>query len=243
VTPIRDHADSPGLSDVSSRLLPTAQHPANSGSGRMNMKRSLIATIAVALAASLAACGGGEPNPDPTPSTPATTSPSPTSGAQAGGPPAGWESKFTPIELAAARNAIGTWEAFRPLLDEIYKQGKVTPGAKATLHKYDFGWQRDLVDLGETYDQGGLRLVEGVKVLWSYAQSVRLNKDGTGDVVIVQCTDYRPLRYARNGSPQKINKPKHLVTPLLVTMTKPDETHGWMHEKSELKDKTSCSAE
>jgi hypothetical protein len=243
VTPIRDRADSPGLSDVLSRLLPTVQHPANSGSGRMNMKRSLVATIAVALAASLAACGGGEPNPDPTPSTPATTSPSPTSSSQAGGPPAGWESKFTPIELAAARDAMGRWEQYRQLSAEIYKEGKLTPGAKATLQKYDFGWQRDIVTLDETYEKGGLRRVSDVKALWSYVKSVELDEGGeTGDLVIVQCTDYRPLRYTRNGKPQDIDKPKHMITPLLVRMTKPDKDHGWMYYKAILKDKASCSA-
>jgi hypothetical protein len=209
----------------------------------MFMKSSLIATIALGLAASLSACGGSDPKSDPTPSTSASTSPSPTSSPDAGGPPADWESKFTPTELTAAHDAMDTWEQFSPLLDEIYRQGKLTPGAKATLQKYDFNWQRDIVDLGETYDKGGLRLVEGVKPLWSYVKSVRISADGTGWVVIDQCTDYRPLRYTRNGSPQKINKPKHLITQLKVTMTKPDNEHGWMHEKSVLKDKTSCSAE
>jgi len=209
----------------------------------MFMKRSLIATIAVGLAASLAACGGGEPKSDTTPSTSASPSPSPTASTDAGGPPADWESKFTPAELTAARSAMDTWEEFSRLSFEIYKQGKLTPGAKATLQKYDFYWQRDVVELGETYDKGGLRQVSDVEPLWSYVKSVRLNKDGTGDVVIVQCTDYRPLRYTRNGKPQKIDKPTHLITPLLVTMTKPDDQHGWMYQKADLKDKASCSAE
>jgi len=209
----------------------------------MFMNSSLVATIALGLAASLSACGGGEPKSDTTPSTSASASPSPTSITGAGGPPADWESKFTPAELTAAQVAMDTWEEYSLLSTAIYKQGKLTPGAKATLQKYDFWWQRDIVDLGETYDKGGLRLVEDVEPLWSYAKSVRLNKDGTGDVVIVQCTDYQPLRYTRNGSPQKINKPKHLVTPLMVTMTKPDDEHGWMYYKAQLKDRTSCAAE
>jgi len=207
------------------------------------MKRSLIATIAFGMAACLGACGG-DPTSDATPSTSASTSPSSTSSADPGdGPPTNWESKFTPVQLTAVRNAMDTWETFRPLLDAIYRQGKLTPGAKATLQRYDFNWQRDMVDLGETYDKGGLRLVEGVVPLWSYAQSVKVSKDGTGWVAIVQCTDYRPLRYTRNGKPQQINKPKHLVTPLVITMTKPDTEHGWMHEKSALRDEASCSAE
>ncbi len=208
------------------------------------MKRTLIAATALALAGTLAACGGDdEPKSDPTPSTSASTSPTPTASTDAGGPPADWESNFTKAELAAAHKAMDRWNEYRPLLDQIHMQGRLTPGAKATLQEYDFWWQRDMVTLGETYDKGGLRLVEGVVPLWSYVKSVRLNKDGTGDVGIVQCTDYRPLRYTRNGKPQKVNKPKHLTTPLLITMTKPDAEHGWMQLESKLKDKSSCSAE
>ena len=170
------------------------------------MKDSLIAaTLALGLAATLAGCGGGDPQSDPTPST--STRPSPTASGAPGGPPSDWESKFTPVQLTAAHAAIDTWEEYSPLSTEIYKRGKLTPGAIATLKKYDFWWQRDMVDLGETYDKGGLRLVSQVEPLWIYAKSTRLNKDGTGEVLIVQCTDYRPLRYTRNGQPQKINKP------------------------------------
>jgi len=218
-------------------------HPTNSGSGRIVMKCSFIAVIALGLTASLAACGGGAADPHASPSTTVSTSPSPTGTQTTGGPPANWESKFTPVELAAARTGMSTWEDYRRLSSEIYKEGKLTPGAKATLQKYDFWWQRDIVTLGETYDKGGLRRVSDVKPLWSYVKSVELDADGeTGDLVIVQCTDYRPLRYTRNGRPQTVDKPKHLMTPLLIQMTKPDKDHGWMYYKANLKDKTSCSA-
>ncbi|MGE3412884.1 MAG: hypothetical protein AB7L91_11735 [Dehalococcoidia bacterium] len=206
------------------------------------MKRTLIAATTLALAGTLTGCGGDDqPESDATPSTTATSSPTPTS--DAGGPPADWESNFSDEELAAAEAAMARWDEYRPLLDQIHMTGKLTPGAKATLQEYDFWWQRDMVTLGETYDKGGLRLVEGVEPLWSYAKSVRLNDDGTGEVVIVQCTNYEPLRYSRNGKPQEIEKPKHLITPLLITMTKPDGEHGWMHQESKLKDKSSCADE
>jgi hypothetical protein len=205
------------------------------------MKRTLIAATALALAGALAGCGGDdEPKADPT-QTPTTSSSTPTN--EPGGPPSDWESNFTQAELAAGKKALGRWQEYRPLLDEIHMKGRLTPGAKATLQEYDFWWQRDIVTLGETYDKGGLRLVEGVTPLWTYVKSVKIgNRGETGDVVIVQCSDYRSLRYTRNGKPQNVNKPKHLVTPLLITMTKPDSEHGWMHFESKLKDKTSCAA-
>ena len=207
------------------------------------MKRTLIAATALALAGTLAACGGDdEPKSDPTPSPTVSTSQTPSQ--DAGGPPADWESKFTKPELAAGNEALARWTEWSRLSSEIYRQGRLTPGAKATLQEYDFWWQRDMVTLGETYEKGGLRRVEDAEVLWSYVKSVRISDDGTtGDIVIAACTDYRPLRYTRNGKPQKINKPKHLVTPLLITMTKPDAEHGWMYFKAHVKDKTSCSPE
>lgn len=208
------------------------------------MKRTLIA--ALALAAGLAGCGGNEEpktDPPPTSSPTASTTPTPTATAAAGGPPADWELKFSPSELSAAQEAMKRWEKFRRLSAEIYRQGKFTPGAKATLQEYDFWWQRNIVVLGETYDKGGLRREESVEALWSYVDSVRLNKDGTGAVTIVQCTNYEPLRYSRNGKPVDIKKPKHLVTPLHITMTKPDVEHGWMHQETKLKDKQPCAPE
>ena len=210
------------------------------------MKRTLIAATTLALAGTLAACGGddNEAKSDPTPSTSTSTSPTPTASTDAGGPPADWESKFTPAELAAGKEALARWEEWRQLSADIYRKGVLTPGARATLEEYDFWWQRDMVTLGETYEKGGLRRESDVKALWSYVKSVRLNDGGgSGEVVLVECTDYQPLRYTRNGQPQKINKPKHLVTPLLITMTKPDEEHGWMYFETDLKDKTSCAAE
>jgi len=156
-------------------------------------RRPTAAAAALLAALTLGATGCGrdsdpaDPSTSPTP-TASTNSTAPTPSAT-GGAPADWEEKFTTEELSAARNAMHTWERFRPRLDEIYKKGKLTPEAKKTLQEYSFFWQRDIVTLGETYEKGGLRLVEGVAPLWSYVNSVRLNKDGTGQVVIVQCTD------------------------------------------------------
>ena len=211
------------------------------------MKRTLVAATALSLAITLASCGDNDEDPAPSPSPSAdasstTTSPSvpTTSTSEAGGPPADWEANLTRIELEAAQSAMQSWEEFRPLLDDIYKKGQLTPGAKSTLQKYDFWWQRDIVDLGETYEKGGLRLEAGVEPIWSYASSVKLSPDGTGEVVITQCTYYEPLSYSRDGKVLDIKKPKHLITPLEITMTKPDGKHGWMHYETKLKDKTSC---
>ncbi len=207
------------------------------------MKRTLIAATTLALTGTLAGCGGNdEPKADPTQSPTVSSSPTPTS--DAGGPPTDWESNFTEAELAAGKKALARWHEWRQLSAEIYRNGVLTPGAKATLQEYDFWWQRDMVTLGETYEKGGLRREADVEALWSYVKSVRLNNGGkSGEVVIVECTDYEPLRYTRNGKPQKIKKPKHLVTPLVITMTKPDEQHGWMYYETDLKDKKSCAAE
>ena len=128
------------------------------------MKRALVAAYALALVWVLFGCGGNdEPEGDPAQSTLSpTVSSSPTPTNDVGGPPTDWESKFTQAELTAGKNALARWQESAPLLDEIHRNGRLTPGAKATLQEYDFWWQRDIVTLGETYDKGGLRLVEGV---------------------------------------------------------------------------------
>jgi hypothetical protein len=207
------------------------------------MKRTLLVVFALSLAGSLAACGGDDPKADSTPTAPTSVPSSPTPTSAGGGPPTDWESKFTASELAAGRKALARWTSWRQLSSEIYKNGVLTPGAKATLQDYDFWWQRDLVTLGETYENGGLRREGDVEALWSYVKSIRIDNDGTtGQVVIVECTDYRPLRYTRNGEPQKVNKPRNPVTPLLITMTKPDAQHDWMYYRTDLKDERSCAA-
>lgn len=213
------------------------------------MKRTLVAATALSLVITLASCGDNDEDPAPssspspdvsstTPSAPATATREPD------GPPADWEREFTPTELAAGKAALARWTQWRQLSSQIYKQGRFTPGAEATLKEYDFWWQRNIRTLSETYDKGGLRRVSDVEPLWAYVKSVRLAANGeTGEVRIVECTDYEPLRYERNGQPQEIKKPKHLVTPLLITMTKPDAEHDWMYYETKLKDKTSCAAQ
>lgn len=197
-------------------------------------RTTTAAAVLVAVMISVAACGGeNDPGPttDPSP-TASSTSPS----AEPGGPPAGWEDKFTREELQTYNAALNGWENYNRYVTPIYQAGMDTPEARETLKKYSALWQRDVVELAETYDKGGLRLAQDVEPLWTYAKSITPTY-----VVIVQCTDYGPLRYTRNGEPQKINKPKHLVTPLLVKMTKP-EGHDWLYGGVTLKDKSSCDA-
>ncbi len=57
---------------------------------------------------------------------------------------------------------------------------------------------------------------------------------------MVQCTDYSDIEYTKNGDVLD-NKPKHLVTPLIVRMTQAEDWRLGVRG-STLKDKTSCVA-
>ena len=206
----------------------------------LSPRRIAAATVSIALLFTTAGCGGVDDEPGATPpsSDIPTQSPAPeetSSAPSPGGPPAGWEDKFTPDQLATYDAALTRWSNYNRYVTPIYEAGRDTPEARATLKEYSALFQRDVIELESTYDRGGLRLATDVDQLWTYAKSVAPTY-----VVIVQCTDYEPLSYTRDGEPQKINKPKHRITPLLIKMTKPGDR--WLYGGVTLKDKVSCAA-
>ena len=205
----------------------------------MTLRQRLVTlTLIAALSGSLTACGGGgDPETKPPPSnTTSTKDPSPSEGpSKAGGPPTGWEDKFTREQMNSYNAALRRWEQYTKLSNEIYRKGKDTPDARDTLQEFSLFWQRDVVTLSTDYDKGGLRREVPAEPLWTYARSVKPTY-----VVIVQCTDYSKIKYTKNGDVLD-NKPNHLVTPLVVRMGKP-QGKDWVFEGSTLKDKESCVA-
>lgn len=209
-------------------------HP-NRWRGRPAQILTGTAAAAFLLAAS-AGCSDSEADPIPEASTSVSPSQTPTTTpVKTGGPPAGWEKKFTQRQLNTYDAALARWTRFSELNDSIYQKGKNTRQARAALREYDLFSQRNIKILGETFDKGGVRQVGSAEAQWSYAKTVKTNR-----VVLIQCLDYSNLRYTKRGKVMR-NRPKHLVTPLVVRMTKPDD-RNWMFESSTLKDKTSCTA-
>lgn len=208
-------------------------HP-NRWRGRPPKVLAATATAALLLAASVG-CSDSQADPIPKASTSATPSQTPTTAPKTGGPPVGWEKKFTQQQLNTYDAALARWTRFNELNNSIYQKGKNTPQARAVLREYDLFSQRNIKTLGETFDKGGVRQVGSAEAQWSYAKTVKTNR-----VVLVQCLDYSNLRYTKKGKAMQ-NRPKHLVTPLVVRMTKPND-RNWMFESSTLKDKTSCTA-
>ncbi|WP_460815044.1 hypothetical protein [Nocardioides korecus] len=195
-------------------------------------------TLIAACSGSLAACGGGsDPESKPPPSAPTSTKdPSPSSDPSGtGGPPTGWQDKFTHEQMDTYNAALRRWKQYTKLSNEIYRKGKDTPDARATLQEFSLFWQRDALTLATDYDKGGLRREVPAEPLWTYATSVKPTY-----VVIVQCTDYSKLKYTKSGDVLD-NKPSHLVTPLVVRMGKP-KGKDWVFAGSTLKDKKSCVA-
>lgn len=196
-----------------------------------------LALIAL-LSGSLTACGGGgNPQTKPPPSSP-TSAPDPTPSdapIDAGGPPARWADKFTHEQLNTYNTALRRWQQYTKLANEIYRKGQDTPEARKTLQEYSLFWQRDAVTLARDFDKGGIRAEVSPERLWTYATSVEPSQ-----VAMVQCTDYSEVKYTKNGDVLD-NKPKHLVTPLIIRMTR--TTDGvWKVRSTSLQDKNSCAA-
>lgn len=199
--------------------------------------RLLTLTLIATLSGSLTSCGGNDdPQTKPSPSdTTSAKDPSPSADPSgAGGPPTGWEDKFTREQMNSYNAALRRWEQYTKLSNEIYRKGQDTPDARDTLQEFSLFWQRDVVTLARDFDKGGIREEVPPEPLWTYATSIEASQ-----VAIIQCTDYSDARITKNGDVLD-NKPKHLVTPLIVRMTK--TTDGdWKFRSTTLRDKASCA--
>ena len=111
--------------------------------------------------------------------------------------------------------ALRRWEQYTKLSNEIYRKGKNTPDARDTLQEFSLFWQRDVVTLARDYDKGGIREEVPPKPLWTYATSIEDRPSRDDRSAPTTAT----LKYTKNGDVLD-NKPKHLITPLVVRMTK-----------------------
>jgi hypothetical protein len=206
--------------------------------GARPMKRTLVALVCLVAAVAVTACGTDDPpGGDPLPSPTTELSASANSPSSAETPPA-WESKFSPRELDQYKEALRRWQEYTAKTHEIYEAGSDTPGARRVFQEYSLTWQGDAAVLADSAKRH-LRVTVPEKSLSTRAISVRLNRDGTGTVEISQCTDYRPVTVLQNGTQIKTSQPSHLVTPLLINMTKP-AGRDWMVAKTDLRDHSSC---
>ncbi len=189
--------------------------------------RLVTLTLIAALSGSLTACGGSsdpETKPPPSNST-GTKDPSPSDDpSDAGGPPTGWEDKFTREQMNTYNAALRRWQQYTKLSNEIYRKGKDTPEARDTLQEFSLFWQRDVVTLARDFDKGGIREEVPPKPLWTYATSIEADAKWRWSSAPTTARS----KYTKNGDVLD-NKPKHLVTPLVVRMTK---TTDWGLEVS-----------
>ena len=146
----------------------------------MTLRRRLVTlTLIAALSGSLTACGGGsDPETKPPPSTATSDKdPSPSDDpSEAGGPPTGWEDKFTHEQMNNYNAALRRWEQYTKLSNEIYRKGKDTPDARDTLQEYSLFWQRDVRDSGQrTSTRAACARKSRPEPLWTYATSIKAN--------------------------------------------------------------------
>lgn len=191
-----------------------------------------------------AGCGGGEPKGSPAPTSwprSPTVSSSPTT-EETGGPPAGWEDKYTADELEAYEEALARWQRFRQLLVPLEKEGKYTREAQTVFEEYRVSPQTGAHAL-RVVEKNRYRFEVANEPLWSVADSVRLSKGTENDgavVVIKQCTDYSGLRVTKDGQDVSAEvSPKHLETALLIKMT--NLGGKWKYIDSTLKDEEPCA--
>lgn len=207
--------------------------------GARPLKRIPIVLACVVAVVTVTACGADDsPSADPAPSRTSGLSTSTSSPSSTETPPA-WESKYSPRELDQYREALRRWQEYTAKTHEIYEAGSDTPGALRVFKEYSLAWQGAAAVLADSASRH-IRVTVPERPLSTRAISVRLNQDGTGTVEISQCTDYRPVTVLQDGKQIETSRPSHLVTPLVINMTKP-AGRDWMVAKTELKDHSSCA--
>jgi len=203
-----------------------------------------IALILTGSMLSAAGCERDDPPVKPTPTTasPTTVPPTTTATPAHGGPPAGWEEKYSAGELKAYKEALSRWQRFRQRLVRLEREGKHTAEAQRVFEEYRVSPQAGAHAL-RAVEKNGYRFEEPYEPLWSMAGPVQLSADGKADgavVVIRQCTDYSAMRVTKDGQDVSAEvRPKHVVTTLLIKMT--NLGGKWKYVDSTLRDKKSCA--
>lgn len=211
----------------------------------MTRFRILVTTFVLAVTMSSAAgCSSTDPRAEPTPTRSPSSSaspPSPSSPAtEPGGPPAGWEDKYTADELGAYEAALARWKRYQQAAGPIDAAGKYTPEAEELYREYIVTWQTSVIQLRGA-EKAGVRVEVPPEALWTIADSVEIKADGSGTVVLRQCTDYGDVRVTKDGVVTEDGvKPKHLVTPILIRMVTLDGK--WKYVETTIEDESACTA-
>lgn len=206
--------------------------------------RTLIAAPLLTVAMiSAAGCSGNNPQVEPTPTPPSSSSPSSTQSAPAsepGGPPVDWEDSYTTEELSAYEAALSRWKRYQQAVEPIDAAGKYTTEAEELYREYIVTWQTSVIQLRDA-EKAGVRVEVPPEPIWTIADSVEIKADGSGTVVLRQCTDYSKVRVTKDGIVTEEGlKPEHVVTPILIQMVTLDGK--WKYVETTIEDKTSCAA-
>lgn len=203
--------------------------------------RQMAAALLAVSMLGVAGCdsGGQKDEPvSPTSSASPTSPRSPATG-EPDGPPNGWEDKYTADELRAYGTALSRWQRYQQLTEPIDETGKYTPEAEEVYREYVVTWQTSVIQLRNA-EKAGVHVEVPPEPLWTIAESVELKADGSGTVVIRQCTDYSKVRVTKNGAVVEDGvKPQHVVTPILIRMV----TIGgkWKYVETTVEDKKTCA--
>ena len=199
-----------------------------------------VALLTVSMLAA-AGCGSSAQKGEPASPRPAAPQTAPSSPAteETGGPPTDWKDKYTADELRAYGTALSRWQRYQQLTEPIDETGKYTPEAEEVYREYVVTWQTSVIQLRNA-EKAGVHVEVPPEPLWTIAESVELKADGSGTVVIRQCTDYSKVRVTKNGAVVEDGvKPQHVVTPILIRMV----TIGgkWKYVETTVEDKKTCA--
>lgn len=206
--------------------------------------RTLVAAPLLTVAMlSAAACSGDDPQAEPTPTPPSSSLPPSTPSAptsEPGGPPADWEDSYTADELSAYEAALSRWSRYQQAVESIDAAGKYTPEAEDLYREYIVTWQTSVIQLRDA-EKAGVRVEVPPEPIWTIADSVEIKADGSGTVVLRQCTDYSKVRVTKDGTVTEEGvKPEHVVTPILIRMVTLDGK--WKYVETTIEDESTCAA-
>ncbi|WP_159083765.1 hypothetical protein [Nocardioides terrigena] len=203
------------------------------------MKLALSGVVALLVLCAASGCSTEASDPGAEPTSLPTQAPSAVDPSTPSEPPA-WHEKFTAEQIDAYEAALNRWQQYAERTNEAWRVGDNSAEARATIREYDMQWQATLSVFEDSVTQG-IRIERPIKPIWSKPTLIRLGSDGTGTVVIYQCTDYRGLLVTQNGRELRGTKPDHRITPFTVHMAKPEDG-DWMVARTQLKDAVSCDA-
>lgn len=190
------------------------------------MKRTLIATTALALAGTIGGCGGkDQPTAGPSP----TESASPSASSATTTPEPTWDDKFSSAQMNRYRAASERWLEYWGKYTEATRKGVDTPGVTQMFEQYTMNPIGERSRFLDAYVRGGVRMEVPPEVLWTSAEAITKNQ-----VDLNYCLDSTNSRTVNtNGDVAPKSKPLRRLLTVQMVNVKGWRTLGYLHTDKE----------